>query len=195
VYQGRYAAVIVEREAHLLGVARYVVMNPVRAGRAAAPKHWPWSSYRATAGLTSPETWLNVGRLLGWFGVSLSEDEARRRYRAFVDGGAQDPSPWTMLRGRIFLGGDEFIKRWEDLVSRRADDREIPRDERFVNRPGLRELLGETGSACDTEERRSAVHRALFAFGYTQEAIARWLKVHPATVSRMIRRRNGDEKL
>ena len=57
VFQGRFKSILVERDAHLLEVARYVVLNPVRAGMVRSVKDWPWSSYRATAGCllyTSP---------------------------------------------------------------------------------------------------------------------------------------------
>ena len=43
-------AVLVEKEAYLLGLCRYVVLNPVRAGLVRHPRQWRWSSYRATAG-------------------------------------------------------------------------------------------------------------------------------------------------
>ena len=35
VFQGRFKAILVERESYLLEVCRYVVLNPVRAGSAA----------------------------------------------------------------------------------------------------------------------------------------------------------------
>lgn len=50
VFQGRYKAVIVQREWYLSELARYVVLNPVRAHMVNSPAEWPWSSYRATAG-------------------------------------------------------------------------------------------------------------------------------------------------
>ena len=51
VFQGRYKAIIVQEEPYLLELARYVVLNPVRVRRVRTPDQWPWSSYRATAGL------------------------------------------------------------------------------------------------------------------------------------------------
>jgi REP element-mobilizing transposase RayT len=49
VFQGRYKAILVEKEAYLLELVRYVVLNPVRAGMVRTPGEWPWSSYRATS--------------------------------------------------------------------------------------------------------------------------------------------------
>ena len=87
VFQGRYHAQLVEEEPHLLHVARYVVLNPVRAGLAAAPAGWRWSSYRATAGLERAPAFLTTAWLLGQF--SADEGRARQRYAAFVADGLE----------------------------------------------------------------------------------------------------------
>src|SRR4030042_5435992 len=51
ILQGRFGAVLVERETHLLELARYVVLNPVRRGMVASAEEYRWSSLRATLGL------------------------------------------------------------------------------------------------------------------------------------------------
>jgi len=50
VFQGRYKAVIVQKDAYLMELARYIVLNPVRARMVRSAREWRWSSYRATAG-------------------------------------------------------------------------------------------------------------------------------------------------
>jgi len=50
IFQGRYKAILVQKESHLLTVCRYVVLNPVRAKTVEKPEEWKWSSYRATVG-------------------------------------------------------------------------------------------------------------------------------------------------
>ncbi len=50
LFQGRFKAIVVDRESYLLELARYVVLNPVRAGLVSHPEDWPWTSYRVTAG-------------------------------------------------------------------------------------------------------------------------------------------------
>lgn len=52
VFGGRYRLGIVRDEQHLVEACRYVELNPVRAGICAHPADWPWSSYRAHAGLS-----------------------------------------------------------------------------------------------------------------------------------------------
>ena len=46
LWQGRFASAPMD-EAHLLACARYVELNPVRAGLAERPQQWLWSSARA----------------------------------------------------------------------------------------------------------------------------------------------------
>ena len=75
----------VDRDAYLLALTRYVVLNAVRAGMGDAPEQWSWSSQRAIIGEAPPPSWLAVDGLLSHFGPS--RDEARRRYRRFVQEG------------------------------------------------------------------------------------------------------------
>src|SRR5262245_39085501 len=50
-FRNRFGAVLQETEEQLLWTARYIVRNPIEAGLCAHPSEWPWTSYRATAGL------------------------------------------------------------------------------------------------------------------------------------------------
>ena len=68
VFQGRYKAILVERDAYLLKLSRYVVLNPVRARMVRTADEWPWSNYRATAGLSPAPNCLNVTWTLAAFG-------------------------------------------------------------------------------------------------------------------------------
>ena len=82
LFRNHYSWRPVESEAHLHEAIRYIVLNPVRAGICQKPEDWPWSSYRACAGLDLPPDFLALGDLLGLFGSSPAK--ARAAYRAFV---------------------------------------------------------------------------------------------------------------
>jgi REP element-mobilizing transposase RayT len=82
LFEGRYRTTIVSREPHLAELARYLVLNPVRAGICGDPAHWRWSSYRATAGLDAAPSFLAVGAVLSTFAADA--ELARERYREFV---------------------------------------------------------------------------------------------------------------
>jgi putative transposase len=65
LFQGRYGAILVQKESHLLELSRYIVRNPVHAGLCAHPADWPWTSYLATAGLHPRPAFLTTDWLLG----------------------------------------------------------------------------------------------------------------------------------
>lgn len=102
VFQGRYKGILVEKDSYLLELARYVVLNPVRAGMVADAKDWPWSSYRAMTGQSDVPVWLEIDWLLGQF------DEKRRdvigRYVDFVRAGVGLDSIWSSLTDQMYLG-------------------------------------------------------------------------------------------
>ena len=60
VFQGRYKAILVQKETYLLELARYVVLNPVRARMVRRAGDWPWSSYRAMVGEAAAPEWLQT---------------------------------------------------------------------------------------------------------------------------------------
>ena len=64
VFQGRYKAILVDKESYLLELCRYVVLNPVRAGMVKRPQDWKWSSYRSTAGTATPPPWFTPDWIL-----------------------------------------------------------------------------------------------------------------------------------
>ena len=105
-FQGRYKALLVDREAHLLELARNVVLNPVRAAMVADAADWPWSSYAATAGTAAAPDWLDVDALLRAFGPQRRE--AVQRYVQHVRAGVGLPSVWAGLKHQLYLGEDAF---------------------------------------------------------------------------------------
>jgi REP element-mobilizing transposase RayT len=83
LFQGRFHSVLIERQEHLVELARYIVLNPVRAGLCRHPGEWRWSSYRAVAGRARPAPFLTVAWLLDQFGETTAS--ARAAYRQFAE--------------------------------------------------------------------------------------------------------------
>lgn len=65
VLQGRFKAIVVDRDSYLLELCRYVVLNPIRAGRVEHIERYAWSSYPATIGLAQCPAWLKTDWVLG----------------------------------------------------------------------------------------------------------------------------------
>jgi hypothetical protein len=124
VFQGRYKAIIVQKESYLLELARYIVLNPVRAQMVRSAKDWLWSSYRATAGFAAPPDWLETDWILSSFASRKSL--AIERYRAFVAEGRNLPSPWEQLRSQIYLGDELFVSNLQASAEKDKDLSEIP---------------------------------------------------------------------
>ena len=129
LFQGRFKAILVEKEAHLLELCRYVVLNPVRAGLVRGARDWRWTSYRATAGLGKAPEWLETEWTLEQF--RRSRAKAVPAYRRFVaEGVAGSYEPWTAVQGQIYLGSEEFLKEALRRTSARRKGREVPRTQR-----------------------------------------------------------------
>jgi len=182
VLQGRFTAIVVEHEAYLLELARYVPLNPVRAAMVRSPEEWPWSSYRATAGLEPAPAWLTTTAVLERFGCEPSR--AALRFQEFARDGVNAPAPWSALHGQVFLGSRQFAERTARALQPASVSREVPRAERFAGRPTLASLF-PPDLAADREQRNVAIRDAHGRHGYSLAEIARYLGLHYSTVSRV----------
>lgn len=184
LFKGRFKAILVEKESYLLELCRYVVLNPMRAGMAARPEQYPWSSYLPTLGRAERPAFLTTEWLLGHFATSLPE--AGRRYRQFVqEGMEQADSPWTKLSGQILLGTEAFAQRAKELLGGREEIPEIPRTQRHVGRPPLDELF-PPGTVMLMQDRNRLIRVAHGKHGYTLKEISEALGVHYTTISKVI---------
>lgn len=144
VLQGRYKSILVDKEAYLLELARYIVLNPVRAGMVQRVDDWPWSSYGVTAGKREAPDWLDAEWIVKQFGTDPVA--ARQAYRRFVRAGADIASPWEALRGQVYLGEDKFLARMEKLAA--AQDKQgIPAIQRQPARPDAEAVLTAVAKA------------------------------------------------
>jgi hypothetical protein len=178
VFQGRYKAIIVQKESYLLELARYIVLNPVRAGMVHVAEDWPWSSYRATAGLGAEPDWLTTSSVLGAFGQKRAQ--AIRAYRAFVAAGKSHPAPWSSLKQQIYLGSDDFVDLMQDRVKAGQDLNEIPAAQRRPMPRPLEDYVREY------PERDDAITRAYASGGHGLKEIGTYFGLHYSRVSRIV---------
>jgi hypothetical protein len=110
-----------------------------------------------------------------------------RKYKKFVMEGIDKESPWETLKGQIFWGTEGFIKNLSGLLARKEKIKEVPRVQRYVARPPLRELFkGKKRKEGKAEGK--AIYAAYVRYGYTMKEIADHLGFHYATISRAIKR-------
>jgi len=65
------------------------------------------------------------------------------------------------------------------------DIKEIPRNQRYINRPGLKELF-KASIINKKQERGRKIREAVERHGYSQKEIADYLKMHYSTISRLV---------
>jgi len=180
VFQGRYKAILVQKDAHLLELARYIALNPVRARMARSIKDWRWSSYRATAGLEENAQCLTTDWVLA--GFAKTKNVAQQRYRDFVQQGKGQPSPWTQLKNQIFLGDDDFVNAMQRKLDPEQSLKGIPKKQMQAPAKPL------VYFAERYKTRDAGMAQAYLSGHYTLEQVGEHFGVSYATVSRAVKR-------
>ncbi len=125
LFQGRYKAIVCEKESYLLELTRYIHLNPVRAQLVSDPYDWEWSGHQGYL-KKSKNILLIEDMVLGSFSEDM--DKARQLYAKFVyDGmpqGSQEkyyPQPSSP-----YLGDDDFVRqnaeKHEETVTQETDN-------------------------------------------------------------------------
>jgi len=184
VFQGRYKAILIEKESYLIEICRYVALNPVRAGIVEIPDAWQWSSYAAMAGIKKSPEYLTEDWVLGQFGRNKRSGQSR--YKEFVMAGSNKNSPWKELQGQGLLGRDNFIEEFKNLLTMKEEIKEIRREQRYTGRPRLSGIFKE-GQTKSRSKRSKKMHKSHTQYGYTLKEIGDYLSLHYTTVSKSIK--------
>ena len=179
LFQGRFKGILVDKDAYLLELSRYVVLNPVRAGLVHLPAQWPWSSYGAMMGEAPVPKRLAVDALLRQFGSD--REDAREHYRRFVCDGV-GRGMWEGLRQQIYLGDAAFVHRMQAKAKVRGDAMTVPRAQRRPPAPTLAAISARH------PDRNAAIMAAYATGAYSYREIAEHFGVHLATVGRIVRK-------
>jgi len=165
LFQGRYKAILVDRDSYLMELSRYMHLNPVRAGMVGKPEDYQYSSYRSYI-FPAGENIVDRDMILGM--VSNKPKEAFERYRYFTEQeiGQEIESPLKKVYAGMILGEERFIKSalkrvkeaWEDkeeishrrkmnsvsgseeIVELICDKYKVPREEVLLKRGEVRNL-------------------------------------------------------
>jgi REP element-mobilizing transposase RayT len=190
LFQNRYKSIVVEAEAYLLELVRYVHLNPLRAQVVPDLRrlgHYPWTGHSALLG-TVPRPWQDTWTILSQFGPTPAG--ARVAYRAFVAAGVprghrpefqgggllRSQGGWAAVaalrRGREAYRGDERILGSTDFVEamRQAVQRAKPgRAPRMALPTLVARICRATGislAALQQGSRRASVARAREGLAY-----------------------------
>jgi len=172
VFQGRYKAILIEKEAHLLELCRYIVRNPVAAGMVKLPEDWPWSSYQSTAGLEHVPDFGYIDWILEQFSGS------NVRYQEYIDQALEKDAPLQPAKGSHVLGSKVFRQNTQKKINANS---ETPRLQRHIARLSLKEMK------TNTLDRGEWMANAYKLHGYTMREIADYAGVHYSLVSKAIK--------
>jgi len=192
LFQGRYKAILCDKDAYLLELVRYIHLNPVRAGLVADPRDYRWSSHRAYLGEVR-YPWLNTDLVLSQF--APGRGKAQRLYEDFVLGqlGAGRREDLYHLTDQRILGGETFAAGVQEMSKA-----VVPGPIRLsVDLPSLQGVvegkLKLAPQAMLTAKRSGVPARRLFCYlareygGFKNKDVAAYLGRDMATVTQGVR--------
>ena len=141
LFQGRYRAILVEKDRYLFPLSRYVHLNPVRAGLVKKPGGYLWSSYKGYVGKEKEEDWMEYGWVLSQF--AEQRKRAGWKYKTYVEEGLREgaENPFKDVYGQIILGGEEFIERVKGGFKGKSLSAEIVERKRLFEHPSMEQIL------------------------------------------------------
>ncbi len=188
LFQGRYKAILCDKEAYLLELIRYIHLNPVRAGMVGDPEEYPWTGHLGYL-RKGKENLIDSDMVLSQF--SRKRSLARKQYRQFVSDGMDTghEQKYYQVKDQRYLGEDEFVAKVEGLKkSHEPSYWEVP----------LENIAGEVirGASIPRDQlysltrgRQGAYGRNLVAYlarklaGFRVKEIAQHFKREPMTIS------------
>ena len=119
LFQGRYKAILVDKNAYLLELSRYIHLNPVRVGEVKEAWEFSWSSAAAFVGKAPAPEYLLMDEVLAHFGRRRAT--ARRRYGGFLRDGLDQRGepPWAAVEGQVLLGERRWVERQKQRLRHR----------------------------------------------------------------------------
>jgi len=197
LFQGRYKAILCDRDKYLLALTKYIHLNPIRANIIRSLVEYPWSSFPAYIG-KAPKGIVNTDRILRMF--SENRAEARRLLLDFMNDGKvmKKEEVYSTIDQRL-LGDDDFV---EKVINKY--DGEIRKEKRkrgeslFDIANAIEEFSGVSleGIRAMSKSRKNSTGRALLSiiaseYGYSGQEIADFIRRDPAIVTRHIKEKGN----
>lgn len=191
LFEGRYKAIVCDKDAYLLELVRYIHLNPVRARVVNDPEDYMWTGHLSYLGRKG-EGLIDEGLILGLFGKGPLS--AREGYRKFVSEGISGGHErrYYQVKDQRYLGEDAFIERIETEVKKSEDwTYEIPLE--VICRKVSRAMMAEEDELYSSRrDRKVAGVRGVVSYlarrisGYTVKEIADYFRRSSATISEAI---------
>ncbi|MDO9575456.1 MAG: transposase [bacterium] len=203
LFQGRYKAILCDKNNYLLTLLRYIHLNPVRAGIVKEPAKYRWSSHRAYLDLDHSDI---VDTEFVLTQLSSNTQESRQIYQSFVQEWVNESKEEDFYRtiDQRFLGEEDFIEEVkkksgeelliEDDVLKNKTLDEIAKEVEKLTGVTLSDLYGRCRKKEIVEARSLFVRLALLYTKYKRKEIAEYLGRVPRIIAYLVGKLS-DEKL
>ena len=187
LFEGRYKAIVCDRDSYLLELVRYIHLNPVRAAMVKRPREWQWSGHGEYLG--------RENRGLIDSGPVMGELRTAARYEAFIRDGAKVNyrAEWHPGDGAPFLGPERFVKK---IAERNNSATRLPAriaegftEERSGEVGTFGRDIASQGPAGKRSKCPRSIHpRSRIAAGLSRFPDCPFLNCHPSNVSRALQK-------
>lgn len=170
LFQGRFKALLVEKESYLLELCRYLLRNPVRVKLVSRPEEYQWSSYRVLIGIDKYPDFLKTEWIISQF--SEDQNKAIENFKNHISSGENNPFPSKEIAGQMILGSKKFIGNIKKYIpnSSFSKNSEIPQKQSYVSRKELEEIFQEGFRSGKTRD--EIIYQAFKQYEYYQKEIA-----------------------
>jgi putative transposase len=187
LFEGRYKAIVCDRDSYLLELVRYIHLNPVRAAMVKRPSQWQWSGHCEYLG-KEKRGLIDSGPVMG-------ELRTGARYEAFIRDGTKVNYrvEWHPGDGAPFLGPERFVKKIAketilSPISRRASLKNLLKNVATKSGLSAEILLRKGRLASVVNARDQFIREAVLQQGYLASQVADFLACHPSNVSRALQK-------
>jgi putative transposase len=210
LFQGRYKAILCQRDTYLLELVRYVHLNPVRAALVDNPDDYLWNSHQAYLGYLN-QPFVKKDLIFKMF--SEDESAARKKYWQFIRDGIdkrRQNALYNVIDQR-YLGNPEFVERVKQKIKSQDQTENQKREQNIHDLQNLlliknktlpeilkivTEITGVYPESILGKSREQLISRARSLFvlvatrrvGISNKSLAEFLRRDASSISNMIRR-------
>jgi len=195
LFQGRYKAIICDKDKYLLALVRYIHLNPVRARLAKRPERYPHSGHRSYLLMNETPKIIEAGPILKLLG-------GKKGYENFVLEGMSEShnDEYYAVEDQRFLGEEGFgeeISRDAGFKEERKPQESIETVFKEIARQleTTPELLRGKDRRWDISKKRAqGVASLVRERGYGVSEVAKFLRRDQANISTMLSRLSASEQ-
>jgi hypothetical protein len=201
LFQGRYKAILCDRDEYLLSLVKYIHLNPVRAKIVKSPDKYQWSSHHSYIQRTDRVNTIDTDQVLRMF--SEDKQRARKLYSAYMSDSqiVKKEDVYNTIGQRI-LGSEEFLERviekYDGELKKEKKEREYTL---FEIAKGIEKICGVTLKQIREKSKSETITlgRRLLSlvakeYGHKGKEIGQYVRKDPAIVTRDLKEKGKLER-